>query len=152
MGNGPQLFYYRDQSGLSVGPLPLSEIRKFAEGGVIPNDVQITEVGRDNWRPLKSKSPKSNPSCELAKPPPVVIEVPPRGYSGGADAHSQVPDDSESPEVDLGEMGRELARDVGKGLWGCVIYPLIIIGSLYLGLAVIEWLYDKFWRIEIDLF
>jgi hypothetical protein len=157
MGNYRRYFNYRDQTGQAVGPFPLSEIRRFAEAGVVPQDVLVTEVGREDWRPLdwrssKSKPSQNGPSQKIEKPPPIVIDVPPRGSDARTESGTEGTGDPESPEVDLGEAGRELARDVGKGLWGCVIYPLILLGSLYLCFELIEWLYDKFWRFELDLF
>lgn len=55
MGNAPQLFHYRDRSGRSVGPLPLSEILRFVEAGVLPADVRIREENDIEWSSLKGR-------------------------------------------------------------------------------------------------
>ena len=52
MGNTQNLFYYRDQNGQKLGPLPLSEIDRFVKAGVLPENVMVREVERNSWRTL----------------------------------------------------------------------------------------------------
>src|SRR6056297_718679 len=48
----PVDFFYADENSQPVGPLSLEEIRRFADAGVVPQDVMVCEAGGEDWRPL----------------------------------------------------------------------------------------------------
>jgi hypothetical protein len=145
MGNGPQLFYYRDQSGRSVGPLPLSEIFRFVEAGLLPADVRVREENDIEWSSLNGRLgpegiPGSTRSSDSSTRPSTITGLP----------------DCGTPTFGQKKESRKILGESVEGWLVCAgfliaatVFYMILMQPLVM---LMEWLYDKFWRIEIDLF
>lgn len=140
MGNGSKLFYYRDQSGRAVGPLPLSEIERFVGAGVLSADIQVSKEGQDEWRALSSVTiPEKIPVATKVSAPSNSATARSSSSSGsGAET------DWNEAAKEFKELGKVIGRDVGKGLWRCVGQPILYVVLLVILFKLLMWLLDRF--------
>lgn len=124
MGNSLILFYYRDQSGHAVGPLPLSEIKRFVAAGVLNADVLVREASSNDWIPLVS----ALASDEI----PVATMV--------SDSSSLA--SPASPRFK--RLRNRIARKNKKELLGCVVGQIIYLTLLFIFLKFVGWILQRF--------
>ena len=154
MGNVQNLFNYLDESGQPVGPLPLSELLRFAKAGVIPNDVQICEVGKDNWRTLSSEheaQAERSSQLEHRAPEAATVSAERRqvGHPGGEADWSDAKKELKGAAREMAGFGKVVAKDLGQGLWGFVTGPVLLVVALIFGFKLLMWLMDTFWDFEL---
>ena len=124
MGNSVKLFYYRDQTGQAVGPLPLSEIQRFVAAGVLASDVQIRKENSHDWIPLTS-APASEEISTATKT---------------SDFSSQ----SHQANLPFKRWRNRLARKNKKELLGCAVGQIIYLTLIVIFLKFVAWLLDRF--------
>jgi len=154
MGNVQKLFNYLDESGQPVGPLPLSELLRFAEAGVIPNDVRICEAGKDNWRTLSPEhAARADQSADLEQSTPQVATVSvdrrESDHPGGEADWSDAKKELKGAAREMAGFGKDVAKDLGQGLWGFVTGPVLLVVALIFGFKLLMWLMDTFWDFEL---
>lgn len=136
MGNDPKLFYYRDNYGQKLGPLPLSEIDRFVKAGVLPENVMVREVEWNVWRSLDDLVIDAALVDETTISASPTSSGPTQGTSGTA-ATSR-----------LRKPSRKFFGESIGGWMGCAA-ALIVGTALCLGLLIpifklMEWFYDTF--------
>lgn len=135
MGNESRLFYYRDQTGQAVGPLPLSEIERFVKAGVLPTDVQVREEGGDEWHTMRTK-----PSGGQI---PVATKVSSKSLQQASLNQTSNP----STKRGSGITSPKIFGESIGGWMGCAaafivatVFYLLLLQPI---LKLMDWLYDK---------